>query len=68
MFNVHPFAATATSSRLHWLTKIPALSHEGIRFDKELNLAVGQSFVFRMTGYTGNVTLNWDNSLFSRYV
>jgi secreted PhoX family phosphatase len=88
MFEVQrPFAATAAAAGVRWLSRIPAVSQEGIRFDKSLNLyfidesntgsiykfvplvpgnlAVGQSFVLRVTAYTGNATLNWDNALAS---
>ena len=82
-----PFATTAAAANIRWLSKVPATSHEGLRFDKDGvlyfidefnsgsiykyvptvkgNLGNGQSFVLRVTGYTGNVTLNWDALLSS---
>jgi len=82
-----PFAATAAAAQTRWLSKVPAVSHEGLRFDKALNLyfidesntgsiykyvplvpgnlAVGQTFVLKVTAYTGNVTANWDANLAS---
>jgi Bacterial protein of unknown function (DUF839) len=69
------------------LSKVPAVSHEGLRFDKagvlyfidesntgsiykyvptvSGNLGNGQSFVLRVTAYTGNVTLDWNSNLTS---
>lgn len=88
MFEVQkPFAATAAAAQTRWLTKIPAVSHEGIRFDKALTMYfvdesntgsiykfvplvpgrmdVGQSFVLKVTGYTGSAAANWDATLSS---
>jgi Bacterial protein of unknown function (DUF839) len=82
-----PFAATAVAAQTRWLSKIPAVSHEGLRFDKALNLyfidefvsgsiykyvplvpgqlGVGQTFVLKVTAYTGNATLDWNSNLSS---
>ena len=30
----NPFAATAAEARVRWLSKVPAVAHEGLRFDK----------------------------------
>jgi Bacterial protein of unknown function (DUF839) len=82
-----PFADTAAAAQTRWLSKIPAVSHEGLRFDRALTLyfidesntgsiykyvplvpgqmGVGQTFVLRVTAYTGNPALNWDANLTS---
>ena len=88
MFEVQfPFAATQAEAGVRWLTKVPATSHEGLRFDKDQtlyfidesntgsiykyvpsvkgNLANGQTFVLRVSGYVGDVTQNWDSFLLS---
>jgi Bacterial protein of unknown function (DUF839) len=84
----NPFATSAAASNIRWLSRIPAVSHEGLRFDKsgalyfidesntgsiykyvpkvKGNLGVGQSFVLRVTGYTGSASGNFDNSNSSR--
>jgi secreted PhoX family phosphatase len=36
----NPFAATTAEANVRWLSKVPAVAHEGIRFDKAGNLYV----------------------------
>ena len=82
-----PFAATAVASNIRWLSKVPAVAHEGLRFDKagvlyfvdesntgsiykyvptvSGNLGNGQTFVLRVTAFTGDVTLSWNANLTS---
>jgi secreted PhoX family phosphatase len=75
MFEVQrPFAATAAAAGVRWLTRIPAVSHEGIRFDKALTLyfidesntgSIYKFVVLRVAAYTGNVALDWNTMLSS---
>lgn len=78
-----PFAANPEEADVRWLSKIPAMAHEGLRFDAagslysvdesntgciykytpkvKNDLSVGQTFVLKVTSYTGNPAFNYDN-------
>jgi secreted PhoX family phosphatase len=83
MFEVrNPFAANPAGAGVRWLSRIPAVSHEGIRFDSDGNLYFidednsgsiyryvptvkgdlgnGQTFVLKVTAFTGNASLAYN--------
>jgi glycerophosphoryl diester phosphodiesterase len=79
---LNPLAAPGVTPQVAWRSNIPAVAHEGLRFDArgtlyfvdESNtgsiykfvprtvgdLSVGQTFVLRVTGFTGKASDNWD--------
>ena len=81
---LNPLMAAGDTANVVWRSNIPAVSHEGLKFDAsgtlyfidENNtgsiykfvpktagdLSVGQSFVLKVTAFTGNASENWDST------